>query len=61
MTKFHHIDGLKIEIVEVRPTTDIRFLSQRQLKKMRTQESYDELARRAGLIAAQRYIDRTMD
>ena len=51
MTKSYQIDGLQIEIIGVRPTTDVRFFSQRQLLAINNRpDALAELNRRATII-----------
>lgn len=45
------INGLTIPVVDVEPTTDVRFFSQRQLRKLATSEAKAELSRRDGLVS----------
>jgi hypothetical protein len=48
--KFYLIDGVRIDVVDVEPTNDVRFLSQRQLRAAATPEARAELARRAAMV-----------
>ena len=52
MTNFFQIDGFKIEIISVEPTTDLRFYAQRTLARMGTAGARAELARRAAIVAS---------
>lgn len=51
MAKFHTLDGFKIEIIEVAPSTDVRFFTQRELLRLNTDAARAELARRAAIVA----------
>lgn len=49
--KSYTISGFTIPVVEVEPTTDVRFFSQRQLRRAGSAEAVAELARRAAIVA----------
>lgn len=51
MTKgFYLISGVKIEIVSPQPSKDVRFMTQRDLFALGTDEAAAELRRRAEII-----------